>query len=132
MKKKKLARHPFAGYLSKVVSLICSLTYRCSERVEQYFMSKDGMLRLGILLSHTKMDVDNPMLREWCLVCIRNLCSWSTPIREELSKLQLIEVSPEGKKTLESLGMQKVFQAEVDKLKKRDKDGNLKYDESNI
>ena len=96
----KLVQHPFAGYLSKIVSLVCSLTYRANLRVEDFFMSPDGKLRLGAILSHTKMDVDNPMLREWCLVAIRNLCSWSERIREDLKKLQLIEVAPEGKETL--------------------------------
>ena len=77
-------KHPYAGYLSKLVSLVCSLTYRRHQRVEDFFMSNDGKLRLGAILSHTKMDIDNPMLREWCLVCIRNLCSWSDVIREDL------------------------------------------------
>ena len=83
----KLTKHPFAGFLSKLVSLVCSLTYRANQQVEHYFLSPDGKLRLGAILSHTKMDVDNPMLREWCLVVIRNLCSWSAGIREDLSKL---------------------------------------------
>ena len=86
-------------------------------------MSPDGKLRLGLVLSYTKMDVDNPMLREWCLVVIRNVCSWSDRIREDLKKLDLIEVAPAGKAALAELGMQDVFQKEVDKLKRRDKDG---------
>lgn len=94
-------------------------------------MSAEGKLRLGIVLSYTKMDVDNPMLREWCFVTIRNLCSWSTPIREDLKKLELIEVDPKGKDALKDLGMEDVFQKEINKLKRRDKDGNLKYDYAN-
>lgn len=93
----EMIKHPYAGFLSKLVSLVCSLTYRRHARVEDFFMSVEGKLRLGALLSHTKMDIDNPMLREWCLVCIRNLCSWSERIRDDLSKLQLIEVNDEGK-----------------------------------
>ena len=50
-------------------------------------MSEEGKLRLGMMLSYTKMDIDNPMLREWCLVVIRNLTSWSTAVREDLAKL---------------------------------------------
>jgi len=72
-------------------------------------MSPDGKLRLGLVLSYTKMDVDNPMLREWCLVVIRNVCSWSDRIREDLKKLELIEVAPAGKAALAELGMQDVF-----------------------
>ncbi len=80
-------------------------------------------MRLGAILSHTKMDVDNPMLREWCLVCIRNLCSWSDKIREDLSRLQLIEVSDEGKKSMEELGVKELFERELAKLKTRDANG---------
>ena len=129
---KKIESHPFAGYLSKIVSLACSLTYRANTRVENYFMSQQGKLRLGAILSHTKMDVDNPMLREWCLVTIRNLCSWSAAVREDLQKLKLIEVSEEGKKSLEDLGVKELFEREINKLKKRDATGNLVYENHNI
>lgn len=95
-------------------------------------MSQEGKLRLGAILSHTKMDVDNPMLREWCLVTVRNLCSWSTSVREDLQKLQLIEVSEEGKKSLEDLGVKELFEREINKLKKRDASGNLVYENHNI
>ena len=68
-------------------------------------MSEEGKLRLGMILSYTKMDIDNPMLREWCLVVIRNLTSWSTAIREDLAKLKLIEVDPKGASALKEMGM---------------------------
>mmetsp|Transcript_35555 Transcript_35555/g.48015 ORF Transcript_35555/g.48015 Transcript_35555/m.48015 type:complete len:82 (+) Transcript_35555:140-385(+) len=80
---------------------------------------------LGIMLSYTKLDIDNPTLREWSLVVTRNLCSWSEKIRNLLSKLELIEVSPEGKKTLDNLGMKEQFMKQLDKLKREDKDGNM-------
>jgi len=51
---------------------------------------------LGIILSYAKLDIDNPTLREWSLVFTRNICSWSERVRTLLSKLELIEVSPEG------------------------------------
>ena len=102
-------------------------------------MSQEGKLRLGAILSHTKMDVDNPMLREWCLVAIRNLCSWSSAIREDLAKLQLIEVSPEGKESLDQLGVKELFKSvlferEIAKLKKKDANGNTvpMYESHNI
>ena len=91
-------------------------------------MSDEGKLRLGMILSYTKMDIDNPMLREWCLVAIRNLCSWSTAIREDLAKLKLIEVDPKGASALKEMGMQDVFDKEINKIKKRDADGNLTYE----
>ena len=60
---------------------------------------------MGLVLSYSKTDVDNPTLREWSIIVIRNLCSWSDRIRNDLSKLELIGVSEEGKVALESLGM---------------------------
>ena len=75
-----LKSHPFAGYNSKMVALVMSITYRSSPEVEDYFMSPEGKLRLGTILSYTKLDVDNPTLREWCIMTIRNLCSWSKAI----------------------------------------------------
>ena len=130
----KLTKHPFGGYLSKLVSLVCSLTFRMNQRVEDYLLSPDGKLRLGAILSHTKMDVDNPMLREWSLVAIRNLCSWSANIREDLSKLQLIEMNEQGKEQLEQLGVKELFEREIAKLKKKDANGNVTqmYENHNI
>ena len=90
-------------------------------------MSEEGKLRLGMMLSYTKMDIDNPMLREWCLVVIRNLTSWSTAIREDLAKLKLIEVDPKGASALKEMGMQDVFDKEINKLKRRDDAGDIQY-----
>ena len=63
-----------------------------------------------MILSYTKLDVDSPSLREWSLVVIRNLCSWSENVRDILRKLELIGVSEEGKKALDGLGMREVYQ----------------------
>ena len=95
-------------------------------------MSQQGKLRLGVILSNTKLDVDNPTLREWCLVTIRHLTSWSDRIRLDLKALEFIEVAPEGKKALDDLGMRDVFQKEVDKLKRKNEKGNLEFDYSNV
>ena len=96
----KLEKHPFSGHNTKIIALVFSLTYLKHAVVEAYLMSPEGKLRLGVILSYTKMDIDNPTLREWSLLTIRNICSWSSVIREDLSKLQLIEVAPQGKETL--------------------------------
>jgi len=86
-------------------------------------MTEVGKLRLGCVLSYTKMDVDAPMLREWCLMVVRNLCSWSDKIRDDLKNLELIEVSPAGQQALAELGLEEVFRKEMEKLMKKDKDG---------
>lgn len=95
-------------------------------------MSEAGKLRLGVILSLTKMDVDAPMLREWCLMVVRNLCSWSGKIRDDLKQLEIIEVSPQGQQALAELGLESMFRKEVEKLMRKDKDGRTKFDPSNI
>ena len=62
-----------------------------------------------MILSNTKLDVDSPTLREWSLIVIRNLCSWSEGIRDILRKLELIGISEEGMQALDSLGMREVY-----------------------
>jgi anti-anti-sigma regulatory factor len=66
------------------------------------------------------MDEDNPTLREWCLLIVRNLCASSEKIRSELEKLKLVDISEEGKKTLERLGMKEVYEQEMKKLMRKD------------
>lgn len=80
----KLSTHPFVAFNSRIVAFACTLTYRRCKVTEDFFMSEAGKLRLGVILSLTKMDVDAPMLREWCLMVVRNLCSWSDKIRDDL------------------------------------------------
>jgi hypothetical protein len=121
--KRTIKTHPFSGYNSKLVCLVSSLSYRKNQITETYFMSPEGKLRLGCLLSMTKLDIDNPTLREWCLVVVRNLTSWSEVIRKSLAGLELIEVDPKGVETLKELGMEDTFKKEMDKLKKEHPNG---------
>ena len=64
---------------------------------------------LGLILANTKLDVESPTLREWSLIVVRNLCSWSKNVRESLRKLELVGISEEGLKALDSLGMREVY-----------------------
>jgi hypothetical protein len=75
---------------------------------------------LGLVLGYTKMDEDNPTLREWCLLIVRNLCMSSEKIRQELEKLKLVDLGEEGKKALERLGMKEIYDKEMKKLQRRD------------
>ena len=131
-KKSTLEVHPFQGCYSRIMSLISSICFVANPVVEHYYTSPEGKIRLGFILSNTRLDVDNPTLREWCLVTIRNLTSWSDKIRLDLKALELIEVAPEGKKALDDLGMRDVFQKEVDKLKRKNEKGDLEFDYSNV
>lgn len=115
---KTKSRHPFSGFLSKIVKLIANLTHNTNAAVEQTFRRNKDYL--GLVLMHTKMDEDNPTLREWCLLVIRNLCMGSDKIRAELEKLKLVDLGEEGKRTLDKLGMQQVYEKELKKLQKRE------------
>ena len=60
---------------------------------------------MNLVLSNTKTDAENPTLREWSLLVVRNLCMASEKIKNELSKLKLIDLGEEGKKALEKMGL---------------------------
>ena len=111
------------------MNLVSSLTYVKSQIVDDYFQTPEGKLRLGLVLNLTKLDVNCPTVREWSLVVIRNLCSWSERIRKDLESLKLIGVSEEGAKTLNEMGMREKYMAEVEKLKRKNLDtGELQID----
>ena len=75
------------------------------------------------------MDVDNPTLREWCLLFIRNITSWSEEIRAKLSKLTMVSDTSgqqdlESLKSFEALGgpMKDMYHKEMDKYKRDEED----------
>lgn len=124
---------PFIGCNSVCMSMLGSLTYMKSALLDDYFQTAEGKLRLGLVLSYTKLDVDNPTLREWSIVVIRNLCSWSADIRKDLGSLEMIGVSDEGHKALDSLGMKDMYLKEIEKLKRKNLDtGVVELDQSNM
>jgi len=129
----KVVEHPYLGCNSLAMNLLSSLTYMKSEEVEAYFKEPQGKLCLGLVLSSTRLDVDNPSLREWSLVVVRNLCSWSQHISSELKSLEFIGVSEEGEKALDSLGVKDMYKKEINKLKREDLDsGEFKVDNCNV
>ena len=59
-----------SGYRSRMIAVIGNLCYRA--RVHQ-----DQLRRLGgipLVLNHCIIDERNPLIREWSLVAIRNIC----------------------------------------------------------
>ena len=68
-----------------MVSLVCNLSYKSLDNLEKFWLEETrGWPLLGLILAHTKLDIDNPTLREWCLLLIRHITSWSKPIRDKL------------------------------------------------
>lgn len=49
------------------------------------------------------MDENNPTLREWCLMVIRNICQVSEGVRKLLAELKKVDVTMEN---LEQLGLE--------------------------
>ena len=100
--------HPFSGFLGSLICLLSNLSFIKNQKLENYWTSEIGWKHIGLILAHTKMDIDNPTLREWCIFFIRNITSWSDNIRNKLSELTLLSGSdpndPESIKSLEALG----------------------------
>lgn len=67
-------------------------------------MSDKGWAHLGAILANTKLDIDNPSLREWSILFVRNVTSWSEPIRKKLDSLTMVDGNaPHDKESLQNL-----------------------------
>mmetsp|Transcript_33506 Transcript_33506/g.51475 ORF Transcript_33506/g.51475 Transcript_33506/m.51475 type:complete len:176 (-) Transcript_33506:3-530(-) len=125
---KAMQGHPFSGFLGSVVCLTCNLTYFTNDAVKKYWTSEKGWGHIGIVLSNTKLDVDNPSLREWCYLLIRNLTSWSPEIRKRLSELTKQDgVDPNDKESMKTYNalskpMQEMFDKEKAKYDRGEED----------
>ena len=124
-----MTKHPFAGFLVGAVSLVSNLSYTKTDALEEFWLDeKRGWPLLGLVLAHSKLDVDNPTLREWCLLFIRHVTSWSNPIREKLQSLTMIDDKNPGDlesmKAFDALGapLQDMYTKEMAKFKKGEKD----------
>lgn len=62
---------PFAGIQAKAMKIISNVTFKC-ECASIYFIEHKH--RIGDVLRLTKMNFEQPGLREWALLTIRNLC----------------------------------------------------------
>lgn len=99
-----LTKHPFSGFLSSITCLICNISYLKSLKTEEHFLSDPGFQHLGLILYNTKLDIDNPSLREWSILFVKNITSWSDSIREKLNKLTMIDGnSPHDQESLNNL-----------------------------
>ena len=116
---KSKQNHPFGGFLSRLAKLISNLTYLSASSEGPFRKNKEF---LGLVLGYTKMDEDNPTLREWCLLIVRNLCQMSERIKTDLEKMNFIDMDNEGKKTLEKLGLKEMYDKEMKKLQKKEGD----------
>ena len=82
-------------------------------------------------MSYTEINDKNPMLKEWSLLFIRNVCSWSEKIREELHKPELANASAGLIQTLSESRLDVCFKKEMEKLKRLGKYSKTKLDSTN-
>jgi hypothetical protein len=76
------------GFLSLLAKLVSNLTYLQPKHIDAVFLSPGQQHFLGIILMNTRIDDNNPTMREWCLMIIRNMCQASEGVRECLRKLK--------------------------------------------
>ena len=120
--------------LASVVGLVANICYDRSDEIEAFWLSNIGWSHLGLILSHTKLDVDNPTVREYALLLVRNLTAWSEPIKAKLAALSMMDGKPydaASQATFENLGpqMQEMYLKEAEKRKK-DEDDQAKLQEA--
>ena len=114
--------------------LCANLTYLKNPLVEAYWLSDQGWQHLGLILANTKLDLENPTLREWGFLFIRNITSWSEPVRAKLASLTLLDGSnptqspmaydKESQKTFDAMGdpLKEMYLKEREKFKRDEED----------
>ncbi|XP_039114107.1 ataxin-10-like isoform X2 [Dioscorea cayenensis subsp. rotundata] len=76
---------PYKGFRRDVVSVISNCLYR-RKQVQDEIRRKNG---IPLLLQQCVVDEDNPFLREWGLMAIRNLLEGNTENQREVAQLEL-------------------------------------------
>lgn len=105
---------PLSGFLTKSSRLIATLTSVNSPKVEEVFRTKENSSKreIGLILTHTKMNLQNPTLREWNIVTIRNICFQSELIRQELQDLEKIDLTEQAKDLVQRYGLESRINSE--------------------
>ncbi|XP_039118648.1 ataxin-10-like [Dioscorea cayenensis subsp. rotundata] len=76
---------PYKGFRRDVVSVISNCLYR-RKQVQDEIRRKNG---IPLLLQQCVVDEDNPFLREWGLMAVRNLLEGNTENQREVAQLEL-------------------------------------------
>uniref|UniRef100_A0AAV1TXV4 Ataxin-10 domain-containing protein n=1 Tax=Peronospora matthiolae TaxID=2874970 RepID=A0AAV1TXV4_9STRA len=78
------------GYRSSLIRLIGNLCFRHTEH--QDLVRENG--NLPLFLSHCNIDEANPMIREWSLVALRNLCEGNEANQAYINALRPQQMHP--------------------------------------
>jgi ataxin-10 len=72
------------GYRSAIIRVVGNLTYRHTDHQD---LVRDGGF-LPLFLNHCNIDESNPLLREWSLVALRNLCEGNAANQTYINELR--------------------------------------------
>ncbi|KAL7998471.1 putative armadillo-like helical, Ataxin-10 domain-containing protein [Plasmopara halstedii] len=89
------------GYRSALIRVIGNLCYRQKEH--QDFIRENGYLSL--FLNHCNVDETNPMIREWSLVALRNLCEQNVDNQKFIEALRPQGIDEDSNVALEKANM---------------------------
>jgi ataxin-10 len=101
---------PF-GYRSALIRIIGNMCYH--HAIHQDLVREKGFLPL--ILNHCNLDDTNPLVREWSLVALRNLCEENEANQQYIQSLRPQGV--ESKVDLSNTGMKPVLDKETNKPK---------------
>ncbi|KAK9863664.1 hypothetical protein WJX84_002928, partial [Apatococcus fuscideae] len=95
---------PYTGYRSDVVAVIANLVHN-QRSLQDLAMANGGV---ELLLSQCQIDSGSPLVREWGLWAIRNMCEGNVDVQQHIEALQLQGAAPHP--DLDRLG----FRVEMD------------------
>jgi ataxin-10 len=72
------------GYRSAIIRVVGNLSYRHTDHQD---LVRDGGF-LPLFLNHCNIDESNPLLREWSLVALRNLCEGNAANQAYINELR--------------------------------------------
>jgi hypothetical protein len=93
--------HMFYGYKSNLIRILGNICH--SHRENQDLIRQHGGIPL--ILNHCAVDYENPYLREWSVLCLRNVCEDNLEIQELILKYQAMQVDSNSQDLLGNLGM---------------------------
>eukprot|EP01065_Artemidia_motanka_P026982 TRINITY_DN32219_c0_g1_i1.p1 TRINITY_DN32219_c0_g1~~TRINITY_DN32219_c0_g1_i1.p1 ORF type:complete len:316 (+),score=77.12 TRINITY_DN32219_c0_g1_i1:78-1025(+) len=93
------------GYRSLIVRVIANLVYGCPEAAQ--VVKQEGML--DAVLGATRIDEENPGIREWAAFCIRNLCA-DPSVQQHIKELRAQRLDPVGEEIARKAGVRPVLE----------------------
>eukprot|EP00210_Caulerpa_lentillifera_P000117 g112.t1 len=77
-----------SGFKSNIVAILADLVYDNSER-QKIVLDMNGV---ELVLNHIKLDDKNPLIREWALLFVRNMCKGNMEAQSIIAGLEFKKV----------------------------------------